>query len=711
MERRTLIGRVVTTVSSVVLFSASLCYSSNALVCSATAVPPIIHSEGLAERMGDIVLTCSGGTPGAAILGNLTIILGVNVTNKLGTNNTVDAQLTVDTGSGPSPFGGPAQLTPPNTVTFNGIAFILSASGTATLRVTNLRGDASQSVTPQQPINALVLFTSSNNVPLSNNQLTVAFAQPGLLTAASSSGVECTGSPLPSQINLANLFAKKTGFFSTRVTEGFGTSFQAKDAFSDAGTRIFVRYSGFPADARLFVPDFVAGSSAVKPTAGGDLGLPASGGQYAPSANGSLLLIRVFGADENGGAGTLAFPIPGMGTTSFTSATEIPMTNGSGSVVYEVVDANPTLRESAQFPTFVGVAPTGGGQTIIADAKVTFAPLSTINVASTDPVPRFVDVTPQSDCSTLGDCDASYFPQLVVNGSALNFTSPPGGGTLQEYADILNQGSGVMNWTANVTYQSGSDWLTLYPTSGINNTTLDVNVDPSALAAGLYQATITVDAGPQVGSKTVLVTLTVDAGVPVPVISAVVNAATFQPGPLVAGSLGTVMGSNLAGKHVSVTFSSVPAQLLYKSRNQINLRVPVDLGFMQSAQMVVTVDGQVATTTVPLAIVAPGIFAGGILNQDDSRNSPANPASQQSTIQILATGLSSQESGAISARIQNRVLTPDSAGPVASVPGLQMVTLTIPSDLKVTNVPVSVCGVASDPNQPVCSPAVTVAVK
>src|SRR5579864_8421318 len=125
MERRTLIGRVVTTVSSVVLFSASLCYSSNALVCSASAVPLIIHSEGLAERMGDIVLSCSGGTPGAAMLGNLTIDLGVNVTNKLGVNNTVDAQLTVDTGSGPSPFGGTAQLTPPNTVTFNGIAFIL----------------------------------------------------------------------------------------------------------------------------------------------------------------------------------------------------------------------------------------------------------------------------------------------------------------------------------------------------------------------------------------------------------------------------------------------------------------------------------------------------------------------------------------------------------------------------------------------------------
>lgn len=710
MVRPTLIGKIVTTVSFLAVFSVSPSYSSSALVCSASAVPLLIHSEGLSERMGDIVLNCSGGTPGAPITGNLTIVLGVNITNKLGMNNTVDAQLSVDSGSGPSPFNGLAQLFTPTTVTFNGISFVLPASGAAALRVSNLRGDASQSVTPHQPVNALVLFTSSSNTPLSNNQLTVAFAQPGLLTESSSSGVECTGSPLPSQIDLANLFAKKTGFFSTRVTEGFGTSFQPKDALSATGTRIFVRYSRFPTDARLFVPDFVAGNSAVKPTAGGDLGVPASGGQYAPSGNGSLLLIRVFGADENGGGGTLAFPVPGMGTTSFTSASEIPMSNGAGTAVYEVVDANPTVQESAQFPTFVGLAP-GGGKPIVADAKVSFAPLSTVNVASTDPVPRFADVTPQSDCTTLRDCGAAYFPQLVVSSTSLSFTSPAGGGKLQKYADILNQGGGLMNWTATATYQNGSGWLTLYPTSGFNNTTLDVNVDPSGLAAGLYQATITVDAGAPVGSRTILVALTVSTGSTMPVIGTVVNAATFQPGPLVAGSLGTVMGSNLKGQHVSVTFDALPAQLLYTSSGQINLQVPVQVGFLQSVQMTVTVDGQVAAATVPLAIVAPGIFAGGVLNQDDTRNSPANPAAQESTIRILATGLTSLRSGATSVRIQNRVLPPDSVGPVPSVPGLQQVTVRIPDDLTATTTALSVCAVGADPNQPVCSPAVTIAVK
>jgi uncharacterized protein (TIGR03437 family) len=717
MARPTQNGKLVTSVSLLLLFSANLSYSQSALICIPSAVPAVVHSEGLSERVGDIVLSCSGGTPGVTINGNLTVFLTVNVTNKLAANNTVDARLSVDTGSGPSPSSVAPQLAAPNAVAFNGLSFILPASGNVTLRITNLRGDASQlrpgdrAITPQLPITAFVSFSSPSNPVVSKNQFTVAFAQPGLLTESSSSGVRCNGSPLPSKINLASLLVTQTAFFSTRVTEGFASSFQPKDTFSDTGTRIRVRYSGFPAAARLFVPDFLAGSSAVTPTAGGDLGIPANGGQYSPSATGSLLLIRVTGADENGAGGTLAFSVPGMGTATFTSASEVAMSNGAGNVVYEVVDANPAVQESAQFPTFVGLAPAGGGNTIVADAQVSFAPLSTVNVASGDPVPRFADVVPQSDCSTLQDCDAAYFAHLFANSPTLDFISPVGGGRQHQYADVLNRGAGLMSWTATVTYQDGSGWLTVDPGSAFNNATLDVNIYPSALAAGTYQAAITVDAGPLVGSKTLPVTLTVSTESTAPVIGSVINAATFQPGPLVAGSLGTIKGSNLAGTHVAVTFDALAAPLLYTSSTQINLQVPDQLGFMQAAQMIVTVDGQVAAQIVPLAIIAPGIFTGGVLNQDNTLNSPSNPAAAGSVIEILATGLASARSGAITARIQNANVTPDLAGPVPGIPGVQQVKVTIPTDIGTTTAALSVCAIATDPNQPVCSPPVTIAVK
>src|SRR5713226_515161 len=319
--------------------SISLAYSGP-FVCTPTAVPALVHAEGLAERLGDILISCTGGTPGGVVGGNLTIFLNVRVTNKL-INNFTDVQMTVDTGSGPVAANVSAQPFGEGAVVFNGLSFTLSGSGQANLRISNLRGDVRDVYFPSQPIGITAYLAFNQQAPaFPAVQPTVAFAVPGLLTQSSSSQVRCKGSQLPSTITFANLLARGTSFFSTRLTEGFASSFQPKDPLSDTGTRIMVRYSGFPAGARLFVPDYLAGSSAVEPTAGGDLGVAASGGQYAPSAAGSLLLVRVTGADQNGAGGTLAFPIPGAGTTAFTSASEVTLVSGAGNVVYEVVDSN-----------------------------------------------------------------------------------------------------------------------------------------------------------------------------------------------------------------------------------------------------------------------------------------------------------------------------------------------------------------------------------
>src|ERR1700712_1449571 len=86
---------------SLVFASASL---ASALTCTPSAVPPTLHAEGVAERLGDIVLTCNGGPPGA-IGFNLNITLNVNVTNKLTSAGSADAVLTVDSGAGPVATG------------------------------------------------------------------------------------------------------------------------------------------------------------------------------------------------------------------------------------------------------------------------------------------------------------------------------------------------------------------------------------------------------------------------------------------------------------------------------------------------------------------------------------------------------------------------------------------------------------------------------
>ena len=119
--------------------------------------------------------------------------------------------------------------------------------------------------------------------------------------------ITCVGSPLPSTITMSNLFAAGTFFATTRVTEAFAASFQPRGPGDDSGTRFLLQFSGLPAGTRIFVPDFVAGSNAAVQTAGGDMGVPQSGGAYV-SGSGTLLLARVPNADSSGAGTTVTGP-------------------------------------------------------------------------------------------------------------------------------------------------------------------------------------------------------------------------------------------------------------------------------------------------------------------------------------------------------------------------------------------------------------------
>ena len=75
------------------------------------------------------------------------------------------------------------------------------------------------------------------------------------------------------------------------------------------------------------------------------------------------------------------------------TASELPVNNGAAFVVYEVVDANPNVQESAQIPTFVSAGANSNPGTY-GQLSLTFAPLSTVATATmTDPVPRFAAIT------------------------------------------------------------------------------------------------------------------------------------------------------------------------------------------------------------------------------------------------------------------------------------------------------------------------------
>jgi uncharacterized protein (TIGR03437 family) len=699
--------------------SAAFAQSNVDVACLATAVPPVVRGEGITERVGDIVLECKGGSPNARITGNLSVFLNVNITNRLSGNSVLGIVLTADSGSGPQPIVVPALLTGPGTLMFNNVSFTLSPAGTVSLRLANVRAAANQlNLTPGTIIFAFLGFNSSSLVNFTSSQFKVGTPLPSLFVGFSSKLVCApSGSSLPSTVSFSNFINSHAIFATTRVTEGFAHAFAPLSSWeslnADTGTRILVRYGGFPAGAQLYVPDVVAGSDALQPTAGGDFGPPPSGGQYRPTVNGTLLLARVSNADSNGAGGVPVYtPGPvGSGAVAFDSVSFVPLNGGSGYAVYEVVDANPSVQESAQFPTFLGLQPSGGGPAILTTEDVFIAPVSTVSTANPSaPIPRFQAVVPGADCKIVGDCGANYFPLLTVDAQPLQFTAAAGSVYQVGYFRVLNDGGGLLRWSIAVNYQNGSDWIRLYPSDGVNNSTVRVDVHPENLAAGTYRATLTIDAGPVAGTRTVPVTLIVTPGTPLPPqaqppsITAVVNAASFVAGAVTPGSLASIVGSKLAGTAVKVAFDEMPAKLLYTSDAQINLMVPNELAAKQSANLVVTVDGISSTArTVPLAPFTPAIFPGAVLNQDYSVNNASTPAHPGDVIQIFATGLSG--AGTITARINGSpVNVPYYAGPAPGLAGVQQVDLLLPSDLPGVSADVSVCGVsARTPDQTLCS--------
>ena len=653
--------------------------------CQVTSTPIQVRYEGLTERFGDIVLVCSGAAPGTMLTGNVTLYFPVAITNRIDANSqTRDAVLSVDTGSGfaPSSIAG---LVAQNSISFNGLSFA-APTGSINLKVSGVRGAVSNlGKIPQTQV------VASISSPLLVNQASVivGYTAGGLTATLYSTGITCYGSPAPatSPFALSDLLAAGTGFASTRLTEGFASAFETRQPGSDNGVRVLVKYSGFPANSHLYIPDAVAGSDALVPTAGGDLDAPPAVGQYVPGSN-TLVLVRVNGADSTGAGGYAVFPPQGSGPQLLNSVSEVPLTNGSGYAVYEVADANPSVMESAQFPTFFVIP--NVTSPAIASESVSLAPVSGAGTASaTAPIVRFIANNPPTDCSALADCNAKYFPKLFVDANSIQIGAIANSKTMTTqpgYIPIRNASGGLLAWSVILSYQTGSGWLFVDYSSGLNNGSVRVWSDATNLGPGTYQATVTINAG-SAGSQTIPLTLTVAPAPPPPppppavTVSQVLNAATLAQTPLVAGSLATVMGSHLSGKSVSVTFDGAPATLLYNSDTQINLQVPVSLSGKTQSSLVVTADGSSsAPVMVMLAPAWPAIFANGVLNGDNSVNGPGAPTKAADVLQIFATGIPSGVT--VAAQIgDQKNLVPVYSGDAPGLTGVQQVNVAVPSGL------------------------------
>jgi uncharacterized protein (TIGR03437 family) len=150
-----------------------------------------------------------------------------------------------------------------------------------------------------------------------------------------------------------------------------------------------------------------------------------------------------------------------------------------------------------------------------------------------------------------------------------------------------------------------------------------------------------------------------------PVITGVVNAASYAAGALAPGELVAIFGQNLGPKALAygafdangnlnadlagseVTFNGVAAPLLYTSANQLAAVVPFEIQGSSTVMVQAGYNGVLSVAqSFPVTAAAPGVFAldasgrgaGVILNQDYSVNSPSNPASAGSVVMVYATG-------------------------------------------------------------------------
>lgn len=384
--------------------------------CNATAVPTLVRSEGIAELVGDVLLTCSGSVPAAGIQANVRVRLNATVTSNVLSGSTLDTILLLDEltpnnrrGTGafnPTVYQG-VQISATE-VEFLGV--ILAGAGSAgaqTVRITNFRADVSGLGTAAT-VYATINITGSTTVPVDNNNLVVADSRQGLkISVEPGAWKNCEEPDGPFVISFKEGFAsvlRPVGDANQDNTTA-GGAYPNESAFNPAksagattldagtlvgsigsaigqatqGTRLMARFSDVPDDVTLTVPDRL-------------------------TTGASTVLQLVTGTNSSGAGGT------------------VTSSNGSHEVttlaVYEVVEITPAglaTIETVDLPVSVSYS-IPGPLVVAAQAKGSFAPLSTVFTASSSaPEPRFVDNAEAADVFSIGPCRTILLFPFVSN--------------------------------------------------------------------------------------------------------------------------------------------------------------------------------------------------------------------------------------------------------------------------------------------------------
>ncbi len=531
------------------------------LTCTSNAgATPLVRAEGIAELVGDVVLNCTGGTPTAAgsIVPqvNIQVFLNTNITSRLVSDPLSEALILIDEPSPAQqvpcipgvtalPVGAPASGTTCPVIgvgTGTGVNFKTSGvpnifqgrnagtsalqwlgvpidppgtNGTRTVRITNVRANASQlgtssTLIPTQ-IQMFISITPPQSLPLNNPQQTVAFVSPGLtfslrnaISSDSTSGVtflQCVsnnGDISGDNTKALNGSLSSSGLNNVTVVgrfrEGFPSSFKRRNVapYGSTGGSAAISADTSPTPNNQDTPGGVAPLSVggqyftetgfYAGAAGGSLngkanGLPAAG----LADTGTRLMLRFAGLPAGAqvfvGLYDSAAGVSNTGTTSkvrlvstdasgagaFSAVTAtssgsfapVAITGGAGIAVYEVMSSDPLSQESIDVPIIVAyTSNTATNNPGLGTGTVTgsFAPLSTVTTQSSSaPLPRFIDVPTSKTAFIFNACSTNLLFPFVTNQAGFDTGIAIANTSLDPFGTKTQTGTCIINYYGGTT--------------------------------------------------------------------------------------------------------------------------------------------------------------------------------------------------------------------------------------------------------------------
>lgn len=415
---------------------------STPLQCVANSgTTPPVRAEGVAEEVGQVIITCTGGTSttpyGAAIpTFNVQIFLSTNVTSRLlGHTQSIDSEalLLIDepapanqlvassvpnttivpaTGSGqyyggfpgrPNVFVG--QVVGTNSIAWLNVPF--DPPGTTSnrvIRLANVRANANQlgvsSTLIPTSINMFISISGTGSLSLANSQLTVAYVQLGMKFSAT-----------PATYNQCEAGTKT---FNIKFAEQFGTAFRKNITAADSQATIGTIYN---TESMFYNPNFVGTQAATAGLATQATRLIARFSNVP--ANVSLAVPITITTAEGDSATLVAAPTDG--STASTADGSVALSGGAGAAVWEVTASNPGAISTFTVPVSVTYKsnPLPGLGT--ATVSGNYAPTTTVFTASaTAPAPRFVDNPQSATTFTINSCRTNLLFPFVTNTSGFD---------------------------------------------------------------------------------------------------------------------------------------------------------------------------------------------------------------------------------------------------------------------------------------------------